>query len=67
MLHSFLKLHTTLYFQILDNVAYDIIGHCYFLEDGAEKATILDGNLGALIKSADHNGFTTDRTYVTYL
>ena len=47
-------------------MAYDIIGHCYFLEDGAEKATILDGNLGALIKSADHNGFTTDKTYVTY-
>ena len=32
--------------QILDNVAYEHLGHCYFLEDGVEKDTVLRGNLG---------------------
>ena len=40
---SLLKLH----FKILDNVCYDCLGHAYFLEDGAEKYTVLEGNLGA--------------------
>ena len=47
-------------FQMKDNVAFDIIGHAYFLEDGAEKATILEGNLGATIKQIKGNGFDTD-------
>ena len=29
-----------------NNVAYNHFGHCYFLEDGGEKDTILRGNLG---------------------
>ena len=29
-----------------DNVAYDTFGHCFFLEDGGEKRTVFNGNLG---------------------
>ena len=49
-----------MYFQLRDNVAFDIFGHAYFLEDGAEKATILEGNLGATIKRIKSSGFITD-------
>ena len=31
---------------VQDNVGYHTHGHCYFLEDGGEKDTILNGNLG---------------------
>ncbi|KAK3087910.1 hypothetical protein FSP39_012365 [Pinctada imbricata] len=37
---------------VQDNVAYDILGHCYFLEDGGEKYTTFDGNLGAVVREA---------------
>ena len=33
--------------KIIDNVAYKHNGHCYFLEDGGEKRTYLERNLGA--------------------
>ena len=29
-----------------NNVAYDTVGHCYFLEDGNEVDNVLEGNLG---------------------
>ena len=32
--------------QVEDNVCYITLGHAYFLEDGGEKRTVLDGNLG---------------------
>ena len=32
--------------QIQDNVAYEHLGHCFFLEDGVEKDAVLRGNLG---------------------
>ena len=32
--------------SVKDNVAYDHIGHCYFLEDGGEKDTLFEHNLG---------------------
>ncbi|XP_046576514.1 LOW QUALITY PROTEIN: cell surface hyaluronidase-like [Haliotis rubra] len=35
---------------VQDNVAYDHLGHCYFLEDGGEKRNVFDGNLGAATK-----------------
>ena len=31
---------------VQDNVAYDTYGHCYFTEDGGEKDTTFNGNLG---------------------
>jgi cell surface hyaluronidase len=33
-----------------NNAAFDAIGHCYFLEDGAETGLVLDHNLGFLTK-----------------
>ena len=34
--------------KIIDNVAYDHIGHGFFLEDASEQGNIFDGNLGIL-------------------
>ncbi|XP_033758561.1 cell surface hyaluronidase-like [Pecten maximus] len=48
--HTFarcLTIHGTHGVMVMDNVAYESIGHCYFLEDGGEKRTVFDGNLGA--------------------
>jgi len=33
------------------NAAYDTFGHCYFLEDGAETANVLKGNLGMMARA----------------
>ncbi|XP_060073811.1 cell migration-inducing and hyaluronan-binding protein-like [Ylistrum balloti] len=32
--------------KVEDNVCFDCYGHAYFLEDGGEKRTVFDGNLG---------------------
>ncbi|OWF43992.1 Transmembrane protein 2 [Mizuhopecten yessoensis] len=48
--HTFARcitVHGTHGVTVMDNVAYESIGHCYFLEDGGEKRTVFDGNLGA--------------------
>ncbi|XP_060081443.1 protein DDB_G0287365-like [Ylistrum balloti] len=48
--HTFARcitLHGTHGVMVMDNVAYESLGHCYFLEDGGEKRTVFDGNLGA--------------------
>jgi hypothetical protein len=49
-------------FQLYENVAFSVFGHTYFLEDGAEKATIFRGNLGAETRKIS-NDFDTDRGY----
>ena len=36
--------------QLCDNVAYNIRGHAYFIEDGIETKNILTGNLGILVR-----------------
>jgi len=38
--------HGTFGCRIQDNVAYESLGHCYFLKDGVEKNAVLTGNLG---------------------
>ena len=35
--------------EVVDNVAYDAPGHCYFLEDGIETGNVFRGNLGLSI------------------
>ncbi|XP_060069788.1 cell surface hyaluronidase-like [Ylistrum balloti] len=48
--HTFgrcVTVHGTHGLVLMDNVAYESLGHCYFLEDGGEKRTLFDGNLGA--------------------
>jgi len=39
-----------------NNVAFDVYGHCYFLEDGGERANTFDHNLGIKVKSVDSEG-----------
>jgi cell migration-inducing and hyaluronan-binding protein len=34
---------------IEDNVAFDIVRHCYFLEDGSEMGNVLNRNLGSRV------------------
>lgn len=51
--HSFQRAvttHQTINWEVRDNVAYDVMGHAYFLEDGTEKFNTLSGNLGIRIK-----------------
>jgi cell migration-inducing and hyaluronan-binding protein len=36
--------------RLTGNVAYDALGHCYFMEDGAETGNVLTGNLGILTR-----------------
>jgi cell surface hyaluronidase len=43
-----LTVHGTHRLLIQGNVAYDALGHCYFLEDGVETGNVFDGNLGLL-------------------
>lgn len=53
--HSFnrcMTIHGTNDVLVRDNVAFDDIGHCYFLEDGSETKNTLEGNLGVLTRSA---------------
>jgi len=47
-----LTLHGSNGVRVKDNVAYDTIGHCYFLEDGVETGNLLEGNLGMLTRAA---------------
>jgi hypothetical protein len=53
--HSFQRAvttHDTDNWEVRDNVAYDITGHAYFVEDGSEKYNTISGNLGILIKQS---------------
>ncbi len=34
------------------NVAYDVMGHAYFTEDGNESGNVLEGNLGVLTRAS---------------
>jgi cell surface hyaluronidase len=53
--HAFnrcVTVHGTNTLEIKNNAAFDTIGHCYFLEDGAETGNTFDGNLGFLTRNA---------------
>jgi hypothetical protein len=44
--HRAVTIHQTDRALVKDNVAYNILGHAYFLEDGSERFNVIDGNLG---------------------
>ena len=47
--HSFQRattIHSTSHALVQGNVAYHVMGHNYFVEDGDEEFVVLDGNLG---------------------
>lgn len=41
-----LTIHGVHSLQVIQNVAYHVKGHTYFIEDGIETHNVLDGNLG---------------------
>ena len=41
--------HATNYTLVSNNVAFDVIGHCYYLEDGVEEFNTISYNLAAFI------------------
>jgi cell migration-inducing and hyaluronan-binding protein len=43
------SIHGTHFTQVSENVAYDVIGYCYYLEDGIEHDNRIEFNLGAHI------------------
>jgi hypothetical protein len=47
--HSFQRavaIHSTEYVTVKGNVAFDIIGHMFFVETGMERYNVIEGNLG---------------------
>ena len=54
--HAFnrcVTVHGTNRLEIKNNAAFDTIGHCYFLEDGAEVGNTFEGNLGFMTRKAE--------------
>ncbi|MBZ9712314.1 G8 domain-containing protein [Deinococcus multiflagellatus] len=45
--------HGTSDLRVLNNVTYDTLGHCIFLEDGDETGNVLQGNLVTRVKAPD--------------
>ena len=43
-------IHGVHYFKIFDNVAYDTMGHTFFIEDAAETKCRLERNLSVMTK-----------------
>jgi cell migration-inducing and hyaluronan-binding protein len=69
--HTFnrcLTVHGTNRVRVEWNVAYDAVGHCYFLEDGAETGNVFGGNLGLLTRApaADDALLPSDLTPATF-
>ena len=48
-----ITIHASFDLDILYNVAYNNTGHCFFLEDGAEKGNWFEGNLGIGTKKGE--------------
>ncbi len=60
--NRFLSVHGTHRIRLSRNVAYDTIGHGYYLEDGIERGNVIEGNLGLLVKnSTDGTPTASDR------
>jgi cell surface hyaluronidase len=45
-----LTIHAVQYLRVIGNVAYDVMGHTFFVEDAIETKNFLDGNLAILTK-----------------
>ena len=53
--HTFnraVTVHAVNHLLIEKNVAYDILGHAYFLEDGIEEHNIIQDNLGIFVRAS---------------
>ncbi|KXZ47880.1 hypothetical protein GPECTOR_32g493 [Gonium pectorale] len=60
-----LTIHGSHRVLVQDNVAYNVMGHAFFLEDGIETGNIFEGNLGMYtrVSSALLNTDTTPATF----
>lgn len=58
-------IHGVHYYQILNNVAYDNMGHAFFIEDAIETNCLLDGNLAVLTKRS-WSLLNTDQTPASF-
>ena len=43
-----------------DNVGYETLGHCFFLEDASEELNTIDHNLAINARSIDYGVIPTD-------
>lgn len=62
--HSFNRaftIHGVHYLRVQRNVAYEIMGHAYFIEDAVETKNVIEGNLGLVIR-ASSTLLNTDQT-----
>jgi len=61
-------IHGTNKLEVSANIAYDNIGHCYFMEDGIETGNLIEGNLGILSKqpTAGEEVIPTDKNPATF-
>ena len=46
-------IHGTQHLRVQDNVTYNSVGHCVFLEDGDETGNTISGNLVTLVRRPD--------------
>jgi hypothetical protein len=53
--------HGVHYFKVEQNVAYDTMGHSFFIEDAVETKCVYDGNLSILTR-ASNSFLNTDQT-----
>jgi hypothetical protein len=62
--HSFnraIAIHAVYYLRVQDNVAFNIQGHTFFIEDGREMFNVLDHNL-AMLTQPSMSLLNTDQT-----
>ena len=53
--HTFnraVTMHAVDYLLVEKNVAFDVLGHAYFLEDGIEQNNIIQDNLGVFVRAS---------------
>ena len=60
-----IAIHGVHYLRILDNVAFETMGHTYFVEDGLETKNVFRGNFATCTRQL-FVGLTTDATPSSY-
>lgn len=58
-------IHGVSYLRLIENVAYDVLGHTFFFEDGAETHNYLEKNLAIRTKTA-WSLLNTDQTPASF-
>jgi hypothetical protein len=58
-------IHGVHYLKVQSNVAYDILGHTFFIEDGIETKNRIEGNLAVLTRKAE-SLLDTDNTPASF-